>query len=1076
MADADDPLYDAPPDPASRRVSLWPRRKRLRAIVLFIGFIVAGTLFGWMTRDRIATGVIDDQLAAWNLPATYEIESIDPARQVLRNVVVGDPTNPDLTIERAVVYLRYRFGVPAIGRVVLVKPRLFGSYRDGKLSFGALDPVLFAPSEEPAALPDIDLRVDDGRGLLETDFGPIGLKLDGEGELDSGFVGTIAAVAPEIQMAGCRSDNATLYGKVVTSGGEPRFAGPVRLRGASCEGGTSLASLDVQADLSLDKSLSVPSGEFRFAGEKPAAAGFAARTLEGNAEGTWAKGLFAARYDVAFDDATTEQFSARRIAFDGGIRVRGAMERSEIDLSLTGTGLRGREALGATFDVAEDTLEDTMLGPLLGKVESALERELRDASFRADLDLRQTGSVWAGVIPSASLTGASGTNLLSVSQGQFTNTDSGNWQVSGNFASAGNGLPKLRGRMERAPGGRTIMRLRMERYAEGRNALEIPLLVVTQSNDQRVGFAGEVRASGRTPGGEVDGLVLPVSGNWSQTGGLSLWRECTAVRFASLQMADLAVRQQQLTLCPARGAPILALDGNGMRMAAGIPSISVDATLGDTPMRMTSGAVGVAYPGNFAARDISVMLGPEGEASFFAIAELKASLGDDIGGTLSGGDIRMAAVPLDIGDMQGRWGYAGGVLTVTDGTLRVTDRDAEDRFEPLVARDAELRFAESILTGQALLRHPQTDREVTRVSIRHDLGSGSGRADLLVDGLLFDEKLQPEDLTVLAKGTVALVEGSVSGKGRIAWDENEVTSSGEFRTESLDFAAAFGPVEGARGTIVFTDLINLTTAPDQYLHIDAINPGVLVRDGEVRYAIRDGEVVSVAGGEWPFMGGTLVMRPVDLNFAVTEPRRYVFEIIGLDAATFIEEMEFANIAATGTFDGTIPIEFDEDGNGSIAQSLLLSRPPGGNLSYVGELTYEDLSPIANFAFDSLKSLDFRQMMVEMEGPLAGEIVTRLRFDGISQGETASRNFVTRRIAKLPLQFQVNINARFYELITMVRGFYDPTYLRDPRELGLLDDDGNRFVVPARPTSPATKPEETESDEPAIQPQESENLP
>ncbi|MDG2002703.1 MAG: hypothetical protein P8J20_05165, partial [Novosphingobium sp.] len=63
---------------------------------------------------------------------------------------------------------------------------------------------------------------------------------------------------------------------------------------------------------------------------------------------------------------------------------------------------------------------------------------------------------------------------------------------------------------------------------------------------------------------------------------------------------------------------------------------------------------------------------------------------------------------------------------------------------------------------------------------------------------------------------------------RIDWNEEAITSSGQATTDSLDFAAAFGPVDGLSGTVVFTDLLGLVTAPNQQLNIAAINPGIEV--------------------------------------------------------------------------------------------------------------------------------------------------------------------------------------------------------------------------------------------------------
>ncbi|NNC58588.1 MAG: exoprotein, partial [Erythrobacter sp.] len=129
--------------------------------------------------------------------------------------------------------------------------------------------------------------------------------------------------------------------------------------------------------------------------------------------------------------------------------------------------------------------------------------------------------------------------------------------------------------------------------------------------------------------------------------------------------------------------------------------------------------------------------------------------------------------------------------------------------------------------------------------------------------------------------------------------------------------------------------------------------------------------------------------------------------------------------------------------------------------YVGELTYEDLGAIANFAFRSLRSLDFEQMRVRVEGPLAGEVLAALTFEGVTQGAGADSNFITRRIGRLPIRFNVNIRAPFYQLLTNLRSMYDPAYVTDPRDLGLLDrkkDEGTPSLDMARPQPPIQDPE------------------
>ena len=284
-------------------------------------------------------------------------------------------------------------------------------------------------------------------------------------------------------------------------------------------------------------------------------------------------------------------------------------------------------------------------------------------------------------------------------------------------------------------------------------------------------------------------------------------------------------------------------------------------------------------------------------------------------------------------------------------------------------------------------------------------------------------------------------------------------------------------MRGASGTVVFSDLLGLTTAPDQRLRVASINPGIEVIDGEVVFELRGGETLALEGARWPFMGGTLTMRPVDIHIGTSEMRRYTLEVEGLDAARFVEHMELNNIAATGVFDGTVPLVFDADGNGRVEGGLLISRPPGGNVSYIGELTYEDLGAMANMAFDALRSLNFTQMSVEMNGDLTGEIVTRIGIDGVSQGEGAEQNIATRALAGLPIRFVVNVRAPFYQLIGSIRAMYDPSAIRDPRDLGLLDAQGNviRRETDGAPPEPVT-PEDLIPDESLIQRRESEETP
>ncbi|AKQ43274.2 exoprotein [Aurantiacibacter atlanticus] len=1072
-----------------------PKRGRKRrwlrnGFYLVAALIMLALVAIWLQRKEIADSFIADIFAQNDVRATYSIDSISPQKQVLSNIVIGDPASPDLTIERLELGITPRFGIPDLTTLLIVRPRIFGSYRDGELSFGDLDPLIFTGEGGPFEFPDAELLVDDGRGLLQTDYGRIGLKFAGGGHLRGGFSAKIAAVADKLAFPDCSIERPTLYGEISIDAERPGFTGPLRFVSLACPAQSAVlkeGALEINAQ--ADRNLVDFQGDYALALGSAAFADAEAKGTSGEGTFTSRDGVLYAFYDLSIAGLTSPSASANRLTLQGSLRGAEEFAQLQADGDLAGTGL----ALGPEFDAqiasAIAASEGTLAAPLLSKLRRNLSRELRGSSLAASFDARQSGGLTNIVIPEARLRGSSGASVVALSRAELGLSGAGLPRFSGNIATGGAGLPQISGRMAQSRNGALELRFAMREYAAGDARLSVPQLTVLQGRDGRMALEGSALASGPLPGGFAHGLVVPLDGTVARDGTLSLWNGCREVRFERLKFSNLALGRQALTLCPPSGRSILRFGSGGLALAAGATSLNLTGELAQTSIRLRSGAVGFAWPGAMSARDLDIELGPPGEAQRFTITDLRADLSaEDIGGDFAGADIFLASVPLDVLNSSGQWRYADDRLTLSDAGFTLEDRGSESRFQPLIAQGATLTLFDNFITANALLQHPESGKAISRAEITHDLATGSGKADLFVDGITFGPGFQPLDLTRLALGVVANVDGTVTGTGHIAWNDTSITSNGEFSSESLDLAAAFGPVKGASGSIVFTDLLGLTTAPDQRISVGSINPGIEVTGGEVGFQLTNGELLAVTGGSWPFMGGTLSLRAVDINIGVAESRTYVMEIAGLEASRFVEQMELGNIAATGIFDGTIPIVFDADGNGRLVNGELISRPPGGHLSYIGELSYEDMSFFANYAFAALRDLRYDSMDIEMNGPLTGELVTQVRFTGIGQGETAESNIVTRALANLPIDLRINIRAPFYKLITSIRAMYDPAALRDPRDLGLLTDDGARLretidqqTVDKRDEAAAEAAERQlleslDNDEPGIQPQESEPAP
>lgn len=1007
----------------------------------------------WLARERIANSIIAGKLEDLGIPGSYEIESIGPRRQILRNVVIGDPRHPDMTIARATVSFEPRFGVPVLGKVRLEQARLYGTYRQGKLSFGKLDPVIFGPKtrEGSQGLPDLDLALVDARARIDGDFGVVGFKAQGQGNLRTSFAGTIAAFAPRLRAADCRAGQTTAFGRVKSAAGGIAFAGPLRLNDLACaDKGLSLRSVTLELDAATDKTFGNAKGSFALAARQPAWGSIGADVVAGKGRFSFAARDLVTSYRVNAGGVDLGGAGIGALAAEGTLRSRDHLARIESEGKLRARELRGGPALIGSLAGLERSGQGWLIAPLARQMRATLQREEPGSQFRADFAVRLAGAASQVMLPSAELTGGSGARLMALNRFALVLGPDGGPRFAGSFVTGG-GLPQIEGTAQREAG-KTAGRLRLTEYRAGDSAIALPELRIVQLPGGEIGFAGQAVVSGPMPGGGMRALRVPIDGNWSRRAGLAVWRGCTPVAFDSLTLGGLKLVKRGVTLCPGRTGAIVRSNAGGLRVAAGTAGVNLVGTIGDTPIRLRSGAIGAAWPGALALRNLDVSMGPMNRPSTIKVAAFTGRLGKAITGRFSGTQAKLFAVPLDITDAQGQLRFANGVLDLSGATLKVSDRVRPSRFYTLLGRDAKLRLANNVITAQAMLREPKSDRQVVQADIVHHLASATGHADLTVPGILFDGRLQPDTLSYYASGVVALAKGTVTGTGRIDWNPKGVTSTGKFSSEGLDFAAAFGPVKGAKGTVVFTDLLGMVTAPDQRLQITSINPGIEVFDGILSFQLEPNRQLVVNGAEWPFMDGTLKLLPTRMVLGNAEVRRFTLKLEGANAAKFVQRLDLANISATGIFDGIVPLVFDEQG-GRIERGLLISRPPGGNISYIGELTYKDLSAMGNFAFQTLRSLDFTRMEIGINGKIDGDIVTNMRFEGVRQGPGAKQNHITRQLGKLPIRFNVNIRAPFYQLVTSFKSLYDPAYVRDPRTLGLVDANGKPVLPPGTPVSP-----------------------
>lgn len=976
----------------TRRWRVWAGGIALAGLVILVLL--------WVQRAPIAHRVIAGELARRQVPATYRVSALSPGRAELSDVRIGDAARPDLIARRLAVSLRWGLSGPVVTGIdadgLAVRGRVG---EDGTLRLGALDRLRPAPSGQPFTLPDLRLALTDARADIATPAGAVTLTGAGSGNLARDFTGQVALSMARPTLAGCAATGFAARGAVKTGGATIGWTGPIRLTALDCGGATATA-VAAEADVTLPERLDNIDGTLR----------------------------------LVATDARGFDASARRLAFDGRIGGQFAGPAYSATGTVTVAGLAASSGLRARIAKAGEGFDSLPIGALLTHASRAAARAAEAVDLTAPVNARLAGRSGRVTLGGVEMSSASGARVL-LNQGKGVTIDipSGRWSVDGDVALAGGGLPSLHASLLGDLGDEGwSARIRLDPYAAGDAQLRAGPLFIG-STGHGIVVQGDVAMDGPLAGGRVTGLAIPLAVERHHNGDLLIApdRRCLDIAFERLTVADVRLDAARLPLCRSGGA-LLALSANGGLSGGfrvGAPALS--GSMAGNPLALSAATLDLGVKGSSAAPNIAVTLtslglkmGAVGETSEAAAPRLTLALaGNRASGRVEGLSGRLVNVPLliDQGDADLR--LDGGAIIAT-GTARVRDAAADPRFNPVRAEDIRLRFAEARLTGTARLANIARNVTAGTLTLSHDFTRGAGQADLAASDLTFGSALQPDDLTPLTRGIVANVVGTVSGAGQIRWSEAGVSSDGAFSTEALALAAAFGPVNGLSGTIRFSDLLGMETPPGQIVSLAEVNPGVAVKDGTIRYQLLPGLKVGIESGQWPFAGGTLSLDAAVLDFSQPVDRALTFRVIGLDAARFVQELEFENMAATGVFDGVLPMIFNVEG-GRIEGGRIVARQPGGTLAYVGELSQADIGSAGKIAFDALKAMRYRSLAIDLDGALDGEIVSRVSFDGINEAPVdLTGSPLAPKLTGLPFRFNVRVQAPFRGLMNTARSFSD----------------------------------------------------
>lgn len=1023
-----------------------PKHSRLRRGV-YLGLTVVGVsaIALWGGRFMIARPLIDSWLQSQKIEARYRLDRLGPKGAELSDISLGPASRPEFQAARIRVVWNGPVWKPEIALVEVEQPVLRAALTDEGLSLGSLDRLIPEPSGE--ALPAMRVGIARGHLLVDTPWGAVRADIEGRGMLRDDFQGMAHVHPAELEAAGCR----VRLGATALQFATGKEHATVMLGGelpmARCAGMVA-TTMAVDAMLRGDPTLRHWTGNMRLSAAvvdgaptitRPEASihftGTAARI-----RGLWTLrtagiGGSAGKAQALHMDGKFSVEDARNLLFEGDV-----------------------EATGVRLPV-EFELPDTA-PPLLMILGNRLAAAARQSDFSTHISGGITRDELTFHITNANARSATGARLT-FGDGAGVRLVSGAWRADGHLQLAGGGLPSATfslheirtDRLGELPTGRIGLVVEPWRIHGGTNGRRHSLAVPELS----LGFdGGQITANGRllysgATGADmhVDGLDLRIQATGRAGGELRLTSGCATVAFRAVDHASLHLGPAQFTACPKK---TLVWGEGKISGEVEVAPLHLAGWAGGErePLEFTTAALRLrAQVGTYTLPPTRIQM-HVGDRKMAGILSARAR-GEQAAGRLM--DIRFtdAALPIDVDSGQGVWRIDSSGVYLVDGTIHIRDRQPRPRFQPLVVEDIAVSFAGGRihLAGQAgLASQPKPQRRtLARFTAEHALDQGRGTATLDTGDLLFDKGLQPYQISETMRGVIENVRGTLKATAEVQWAGEEVDGSGHISVRDMELAtAALGPVSGINSKIEISNLTELRSPPAQEMTIASMNPGILVENGRFLFQLVGGGRIQVEGAQWPFFGGVLSLRPFLFDSGATT-RNFTLDVVGMDAGLFLQGFDLEDLHATGTFDGTLPLEFGA-ATGRITDGVLTARPPGGLLRYVGDVGADQMGAAGQLAFDALKGLRYQAMTLKLAGDLDGELVTEVFLEGRNEHPVGPGDRELLTATGIPFRFNINVRAPFRHLLGTAASFSDArAMIRSAAENGTVDENAENRSAP-----------------------------
>jgi len=318
-------------------------------------------------------------------------------------------------------------------------------------------------------------------------------------------------------------------------------------------------------------------------------------------------------------------------------------------------------------------------------------------------------------------------------------------------------------------------------------------------------------------------------------------------------------------------------------------------------------------------------------------------------------------------------------------------------FKPLSVSGRADRRGETVDLN-ALVRRPDGE-PLAMVTAAHDLASGSGQAELRLEPLRFSPGgLQPAALSPLL-ADLSQARGTAEGAATVSWTGDGLTGGATVSIEDLTFTGKDLAVAGLDLELILDSLQPPASPPGQLLRADVIDPGVPLKDLEVRFRLppdAPGKIL-IEDASFATVGSRFALHDTLLDPA-GERLETLLRVDEMDVAVLFDLLAVDGLSGSGELSGSIPIRRDGDVV-TIPDARLEARGPGA-LRFRSDAARRALAGGGEYVDLVIRALeDFRYETLVLTGKLDRDGETTMRLEILGQNPEVLEGH----------PFQLNIN-------------------------------------------------------------------